>query len=168
MKTIAYFGGQWGGEWPTVEWLEPHFRAPPGGVSPLQAQKGGGRFEIEGVEGTEHLARGAGRVDVELVFFADPKYGLLLDYRKFGGGVDEAFLSKGDLRRRLEWVKTPQGTPLSIGLFVPIEAGWNAVKEFIQTKGARPTAIEWVAERDLAPDTFPMPERWRDLKIEET
>jgi hypothetical protein len=165
MKTVAYFGGLWGEDWPSVEWLEPHFHAPPGGVSPLQARRGGGRFEID-EEG--HVATGDRRISAKLLLFADPKYGLLLDLRRSVDGMRESFVSKGNLQRRLEWVKTPQGTPLSIGLFVPIETGWAAVKQFIETKGAQPTAIEWVSEQDLPSDTFPTPDRWKHLKFEAT
>lgn len=168
MKTRAYFDELWGDEWPTIDWLEPRFRAPPRGISPLQAKKGDGRFEVEGVDGTGHLDKNNGRIDAVMLLCADPRYGLLFDYTRFGGGVREAFLSKGDLRRRLEWVKSPHGTPLSIGLFVPVEKGWNALKQFIESKGQLPTAIEWIAEGELPPETFPLPENWKHLKIEKT
>ena len=165
MKTVVFFGDLWNTEWPTIEWLEPHFRAPPGGVSPLQAHKRGGRFEIKDNEGAQFNNR---PVDITLILIADPKYGLLLDFRRSIGEEREFFVSKGNLQRRLEWVQTPQGTPLSIGLFVPIENGWAAVKQFIESKGALPTAIEWMAAADLPSDTFPLPEKWKLLKIEAT
>ena len=47
---------------------------------------------------------------------------------------------------------------MPVGLYVPYEIGWKAVKEFIDTNGALPTSIEWVADdRDLPPNTFPDP-----------
>ena len=36
-----------------------------------------------------------------------------------------------------------------------IEKAWQAVKEFLETDGALPTSVEWVANRDLPSDTFP-------------
>lgn len=163
MKMVVFFGDLWNTEWPSIDWLEPHFRAARGAVSPIQERRGGGRFEIEEEEhGVDS------RIKATLLLYADPKYGLLLDYRRSSGEKRESFVSKGDLQRRLEWVKTQQGTPLSIGLFVPIERGWSALKQFIESKGALPTAIEWVAAADLPPDTFPAADKWRDLKIEAT
>jgi hypothetical protein len=35
--------------------------------------------------------------------------------------------------------------------------GTEAVKEFIETDGALPKSIEWIANRDLPPNTFPEP-----------
>jgi len=48
-------------------------------------------------------------------------------------------------------------TPLPVGLFIPFERAWSAVKEFMETEGALPKSIEWVANRDLPPNTFPDP-----------
>jgi len=54
-------------------------------------------------------------------------------------------------------VRSLHGTPLSVGLFVPFPVAWKAVKEFIETDGELPTSIEWVANSDLSPETFPDP-----------
>jgi hypothetical protein len=43
----------------------------------------------------------------------------------------------------------------NIGLFVPFESAWRAVKDFIESDGELPTSIEWIASRDLPPGTFP-------------
>jgi hypothetical protein len=67
------------------------------------------------------------------------------------------FSSKGDLSRLHELVHATHGTPLPAGLFVPIEAAWKAVKEFIETDGELPKSIAWIANRDLPPNTFPDP-----------
>ena len=37
------------------------------------------------------------------------------------------------------------GDPYSLGLFIPFEAAFKAVKEFIETDGELPTSIEWLA-----------------------
>jgi hypothetical protein len=47
--------------------------------------------------------------------------------------------------------------PYSLALFIPFEQAFKAVKQFIETEGELPTSIEWVAARDLPPDTFPDP-----------
>lgn len=69
----------------------------------------------------------------------------------------QTYNSKGDLRRLGEFVRSLHGTPLSVGLFVPFPVAWKAVKEFIETDGELPTSIEWIASRDLPPETFPDP-----------
>jgi hypothetical protein len=43
------------------------------------------------------------------------------------------YSSKRDLRRLREWVRSTHDTLLPIGLFVPFEVAWLAVKEFIET-----------------------------------
>ena len=47
----------------------------------------------------------------------------------------------------------------SVGLFIPFEKAWPAVKEFMETDGLRlPTSIEWVANQDLPANSFPDPD----------
>jgi Immunity protein Imm1 len=75
-------------------------------------------------------------------------------YSKWGGGLKQSYSSKGDLRRLREWVRGTHDTPLPVGLFIPFETAWKAVKEFIETDGRLPTSIEWIANRDLPPNTF--------------
>jgi hypothetical protein len=67
----------------------------------------------------------------------------------------QGFDSRGDLTRLGEFVRTLHDDRLSVGLFIPFEQAWNAVKEFIETDGALPTCIAWIASRDLPPETFP-------------
>ena len=86
-----------------------------------------------------------------------PGLGVLLFYHKYGGGFSEAFTSKGDMSRLKEWVRNLHNDPLPVGLFIPFKSAWLAVKEFIETDGALPKSIEWVANKDLPPGTFPDP-----------
>jgi len=46
---------------------------------------------------------------------------------------------------------------MPVGLYVPFEAAWHAVKEFIETDGALPKSIAWISDDDLPNDTFPDP-----------
>jgi hypothetical protein len=86
-----------------------------------------------------------------------PGLGVLLYYTKTGGGYCEHFTWKGDMRRLKEWVRTLRGDLRPIGLFVPFPTAWKAVKEFMETDGQLPKSIEWVANSDLPPNTFPDP-----------
>jgi hypothetical protein len=151
--------------WPEIGWLEPFFHDSAGQVAPLQLDRREGSFYLEGVDGTGGLSRHSGRVDISLMLWANPERGVMLEHRKFGGGIDIAWFSKGDLRFRLNWVWSKYGTPLSTGFFIPAERAWLAVKQFIQMDGALPDSIEWVDERELPADTFPPPEDWKRLKM---
>ena len=114
-------------------------------------------FDAQGVDGTQHLPANQGRIDVRLTMWGHPVHGVFLMYEKHGGGHRETFSSKGDLRRLGELVRSLHDTPLPVGLFIPFETAWKAVKEFIETDGALPKSIEWIANRDLPPNTFPDP-----------
>lgn len=74
-----------------------------------------------------------------------------------GPGLSETYSSKGDLSRLGEVVRSLHDTPLPVGLFIQFAMAWSAVKEFIETDGELPKSIEWVANRDLPPNTFPDP-----------
>ena len=82
-------------------------------------------------------------------------HGVLFQYRRFGARRMEVYYSKGDLRRLQEWAATRQGDLMPVGLFVPFEAAWEAVKEFIERDGALPGCIEWIDSDDLPFNTFP-------------
>jgi hypothetical protein len=98
-----------------------------------------------------------GRIDIHLTIVGHPDLGVLLNYRKWGGGLKDTYYSKGDQRRLLEWIRTMHGDLMPIGLFIPWDTAWKAIKEFIEIDGALPKSIEWIADRDLPPEVFPDP-----------
>jgi hypothetical protein len=157
MKKFAYFASRDFDGWPEAREIEPYFLAPPGKTWFFETRNDSGGLSAEGVDGTEHLPRNGGRVDLSLQMWGNRDHGVLLIYTKWGGGVQQMYSSKGDLGRLREWVRTTHGTPLPVGLYIPFEVAWKAVKEFIDTDGALPKSIEWIANRDLPPDTFPEP-----------
>jgi hypothetical protein len=91
--------------------------------------------------------------------YGHPALGVLLCYSKWDGRIRQAqgYLSKGDLTRLGELIRSLQETPLPVGLFIPFAEAWKAVKEFMETDGELPTSIAWVDSRDLPPNTFPDP-----------
>lgn len=159
MRKHAYFHTFRGDGWPSQEFLIPYFRTPPpNAVSwfPNSGNDSGG-LDLIGVEGTENLPEGRGRIDVRLSMWGNPELGVLMIYEKVGGRHLESYSSKGDMRRIREWVRSLHDTPLPVGLFVPFSIAWKAVKEFMETEGALPKSIEWVKGSDLPPGTFPDP-----------
>jgi hypothetical protein len=139
-----------------LEWLEPYFLSRnPRWFS--ETGNDGAAFDAHGVEGTDHLPLGKGRIDIRLDLWGKPDLGVLLIWSKWGGGYKDNFTSKGDMSRLRELVRSTHDTPLPVGLFIPFEQAWKAVKEFIETDGALPKSIEWVANRDLPENTFPDP-----------
>ena len=157
MKKRAYFHKFWGPGWPTLQELEPYFLAPPGEEWFHRSGNDSAGFDLEGVDGTGHLQQGKGRVDVRLHLWGNPDHGVLLIYSKWGGGYRDNFSSRGDLSRLREWVRSTHDTPLPVGLFIPFAEAWKAVKEFIETDGKLPKSIDWIANKDLPPNTFPDP-----------
>jgi hypothetical protein len=157
MNKRAYFHTFWGRGWPELIWLRPYFLAPPGRRWFFQSGNDSAALCVEGVEGTEHLDAESGRIDIDLDMWGNPELGVLLIYSKWGGGHKETYSSKGDMSQLQTLVRSLHDTPLPVGLFIPFEVAWKAVKEFIETDGELPTSIEWIANRDLPPNTFPDP-----------
>jgi hypothetical protein len=157
MQKNAYFASRDIKGWPKPQDIERYFLAPPGRRWFFETGNDGAGFHAVGVDGTEHLTPKSGRIQIDLLLWGHPQLGVLLIWSKSGGPWAEDFTSKGDLTRLRELVRGMHGTPLPVGLFVPYDVAWKAVKEFLENDGALPKSIEWVANRDLPPNTFPDP-----------
>jgi len=157
MRKRSYFDEFIGPGWPDPGEMEPFFLAPHGKRWTFLSCNDCWGLTAEGVDGTEHLPEGKGRTDIHLTMLGHADFGVLLDYHKFGGGQKEVFYSKGDLSRLWEWLETKHGDRMPIGLFIPFEAAWKAVKEFMERDGALPKSIDWIAGRDIPSDAFPEP-----------
>jgi hypothetical protein len=139
--------------WPDIKWLEPYFLTAAGRRRAFSEQQSWG-LKLYGIDGTEHLQRYKGRIDINLTIQGDLKHGILLWYNKSGGGEWEAKYSKGDSAKWRQWVETPQGDQMPAALFIPFEMAWKAVKEFIEREGALPKNVEWIADFDLPDFAF--------------
>ena len=156
MKKESYFHNVHRKSWPSLKELEPYFASAGSGWFHDTGNDSAG-FDAKGIDGTAHLPEGGGRIDVDLSMWGIPECGVLLTYKKVGGGFGETYCSKGDLTRLRTWVRTRHDDPMPVGLFIPFPKAWLAVKEFIETDGQLPRSIEWVRSADLPPDTFPDP-----------
>jgi hypothetical protein len=143
--------------WPSPMELEPYFLASPGRRWFFETRNDSGGFTAEGVDGTGHLPANKGRIDINLQMWGSDDLGVLLIYSKRGGGHKETYSSKGDLRRLRDLVRSMHEELLPAGLFISFPEAWKAVKEFIETDGQLPKSIEWIANDDLPPNTFPRP-----------
>jgi len=157
MKKSTYFDTFNRRGWPETKEFERYFLTSTGWHKFFESGNDCWGLSAEGVDGTEHLHTNTGRIDIHLTLLGHLDLGVLLNYRKWGGGLKDTYYSKGDLRRLHEWVKTKDGDLMPIGLFIPCDTAWKAVKEFIEIDGALPKSIEWVADRDLPPEVFPDP-----------
>jgi hypothetical protein len=143
--------------WPAPSQMERYFLGRPEERWPFEGGTDSWGLKVEGVDGTGHLEEGKGRIDIHLTMVANHHCGVLLQYRKYGGGFPITCYSEHDLSRLRDWVRTVHGDLMPIGLFIPYEDAWKAVKEFIGTNGALPTSIVWIAGRDVPAYAFPDP-----------
>lgn len=161
MRKSAAFHTYWGQGWPEPEWLKPYFLdRPPSSVWAFgEGGDSGASFSAEGLYGTEPLTPKTGRVDVTLYVQGNPEHGVCLQYNKWDGRIGRKFgyNSKGDLNRLREYVRPRHATVIPVGLFIPYPTAWRALKEFIERDAELPQSIEWIADKDLPPNTFPDP-----------
>ena len=157
MRKWAGFDSYWGPGWPAEEWMEPFFLTPAGQASFRERGCDSASLSVQDLYGTGLPEGDRRRVNVILGIYVNPDLGVFLHYRRTGGGVDETYESKGDVNRLREWVVSTHGTSLPVGLFIPFEEAWEAVKEFMRTEGERPRCIEWIRDTDLPPGTWPDP-----------
>src|SRR5262249_46276203 len=143
--------------WPAAKELEVYFLTTTGQRSGFASGNDCWGLSLEGVDGTEHLQPNKGRIDIHLTIVGNVDHGVLLQYRKWGGGLKQTFYSRGDLRRVKNWVKTKDGDLMPIGLFIPFPLAWKAVEEFMGHEGALPMNISWIADRDIPEDAFSGP-----------
>jgi hypothetical protein len=154
IKDASFASDSYEDRWPRPEEIQHFFLAPPGKRWFFDGNDVA-YFTINGVDGTDHLAPDdQRRANISLWLVGDPKLGVHLQWRKWDGKEPRVFYSKGDLTRLREQIENLHGDPSPAGLFVPYEAAWKAVKEFIENDGARSNSIEWIASEDLPPKTF--------------
>ncbi|HEV7877150.1 Imm1 family immunity protein [Bradyrhizobium sp.] len=158
MRKNCYLHDHDGPFWPRPDQLEKDFLAPRGRLwaSPNGNDHWG--LGVEGLYGTDALPHRES-VNVKLDMIGSPDHGVLLQYNKWDGRIQrrDCYVSKGDLSRLRRFMYSLHGDPYSLGVFIPFESAWKAVKEFIEKDGELPTSIEWVAAGALPPETFPAP-----------
>lgn len=166
MRKFIEFEKFWGDSWPDPKELEPYFLSAPGEQWFTTGGNDGASVSLEGVDNTEHLLPGDGRVVIELMMSGDPRFGVLLIYSKRGGPNSFAITSKGDSSLIGQYTRTLHSDLMPLWHYIPFEEAWKAVKEFMETDGAIPKSIEWISNKELHEDTFPVPhdERFRHIK----
>jgi hypothetical protein len=157
MRKRVYFDAFDGGGWPAPKELAHYFTTPDGRHKFFESGNDSWGLKAEGADKTEHLQANQGRIDIDLTILGHREHGVLLFYHKWGGGHNDRYYSRGNMSRLREWIKTKDGDLMPIGLFISFETAWNAVKEFIETDGALPKSIAWIADRDVPADAFPAP-----------
>ena len=92
-------------------------------------------------------------VTVDLRMVGSPDHGVTLDFARWHGRTRrlDRYCSTGDLRLLGRFMYSLQGEPYSLGLFIPFEEAFKAVKEFIESDGELPTNIGWISGEGLPP-----------------
>jgi hypothetical protein len=153
----TYFDSYWGPGWPNEDWLAHYFLTEKGRRDFFAAGNDSWGLTAEGVDGTDHLLHLKGRVDVHLTIQGHPDLGVLLQWRKTGRQPVQSYYSKGDLTKLHQWVQTVHGDRMPVGLFIPFDTAWPAVKEFMDRNGVLPEAIAWINGSELPATAFPPP-----------
>jgi hypothetical protein len=158
MKRTIYFDRFRGAYWPSPVELEPFFLAPKGKEWSYRGGNDSWGMSVSGLYDTADQAE-IDQVSSSLAMIGNPGLGVYLDYSRWDGRIRQgsSYSPKGDMARLLEFVDSLHESPLSVGLFIPFSKAWRAVKEFMETDGELPTSIEWIADRDLPKEAFPVP-----------
>jgi hypothetical protein len=157
MRKRVYFDVFRGPGWPSPNQMQHYFLSASGRRRAFGTGNDSWGLSAQGLDGTEHLPMGEGRIDIRFTVLGNLDHGVLLHYDKAGGGRRDIYYSKGDLKRLREWVETRHGDLMPIGLFIPFERAWTAVTEFLEADGALPKSIAWIASENVPDGAFPDP-----------
>lgn len=156
MRKECLFGDFDGPYWPTPVQLQKYFLGPAAKQQwPFPGYYDRGYLCAYGLHDTGHLPDDQA-VTVQLNVIGNSTAGAMLQYSRRDGRIPQRVThnSKGDFSRLREFVRGTDGFLVSVGLFIPFETAWQAVKEFIESDGEMPTSIEWINRRALPPGTL--------------
>jgi hypothetical protein len=147
MKRSFIFASFGETQWTDAGKIEPFFLDSKQREAMFIRRQDDGLFSIDGMEGTDNLSREADRVNARLYLNMLPEHGVTISYHHWDGRSRKKtyFYSKGNLDLINEYVRSFQGSPLQLGLFIPYEAAWRTVKEFMEGDGGLPASIDWVS-----------------------
>jgi hypothetical protein len=157
MKKMTDFRDYEGSGWPDQKWLAPYFLTSIGRRKAFGIGNNHWCVTAEGVDGTEGLQLDR-RIDVNLHIIGKPDLGVLLLHDRVSAADGHAYYSIGNPKMLRSLVEAKQNSRMPMGLFISYEQALKAVMEFIQTNGALPKCIEWIASADLPEGSFPEPE----------
>ncbi len=157
MKKITIFPGYEGPGWPDEKWLAPYFLTLAGRHEVFSIRSNHWCVTAEGVDGTEDLAFDK-QLNINLHIIGKPDLGVLLLHDRVSAADGHAYYSLGNPKMLRTLVRATQVSLMPAGLFIPFEQALKAIMEFVQTNGALPKCIEWVASADLPEGSFPEPE----------
>ena len=157
MKKVTSFRGYDGPGWPNQKWLEPFFLTSAGRREVFGVRNNEWGLRARGVDGTEDLPFDK-EINITLHIIGKPDLGVLLVYDRMSATDGYSYYSVGDPKMFRTLVKATQVSRMPMGLFIPFEQALKAVVEFIQTNGARPKCIEWIAPSELPEGSFPEPD----------
>ncbi|MEO3945147.1 hypothetical protein [Gorillibacterium sp. CAU 1737] len=88
-----------------------------------------------------------------LLLFLNQEHGIYLKYLLLTNHrVTEEWLSLSNRSALEEWVDLSDEWYASVGLFLPVEAAWEAICEF-RKSGERSIQVEWVHAEDMPEDS---------------
>lgn len=155
IRKQSYFASRPVDGWPRPEEIEHYFLAPAGQRWFFETRNDSGGFSAQEMNSLDQSIRVPGGFHLSFGMWGHPELGVLLTYSRWEDGTKQSYVSKGDVTRLTSWVRSFHGTALPVGLFIPYQEAWGATKEFLESDGALPSSIEWIASADLPAGTFP-------------
>lgn len=153
----TYFDTYDGEGWPDLMWLEKYFLTEAGRRQFFASGNDSWGLKAYGLKGDGTFPSMRGQIDVDLTILGHPELGILLCYYRSDSRGRSTYYSKGDVSRLKESVETFHGDKVPVGLYVPFDVAWIAVKEFVEKVGELPQGIPWLSADDLPEDAFAMP-----------
>ena len=159
------FGRLRGAGWPALDSLSHLFLADYNLRWSYEGYNDSWELDIRGLQGTASLppfgylgnSGKATQIEAHLSMEGHPLLGVLMEYTRFGGGLDECYYSRGKPTLSNPHFRTLHSDLRPAELYIPFSDAWPAVKEFMETDGELPKCIPWITSNDLPDNTFPVP-----------
>jgi Immunity protein Imm1 len=155
-RTFINFGKFHGNQLPPLNELEQYFTLKRGYLWLDLPGVDTAGIEYLDVTGSGEESIEASRVDLALTLWGHPAYGVYLQYdrRAKNDRMTRCSVGSGESG---QWIRSRQGDLIPLGLCISFDNAWRAVKEFVETGGALPESVDWLAANKLAPNAFPDP-----------
>ena len=157
MKRFISINGFECNRWPAADQLEQSFLDPARRNWAFWDGGGGGYISVSGLDGTENEPDGPNRSNARIAIRAHRKHGATLDHHWWDGKrrVSTSHLSLGSTSDMTKLPHLDNRQPFAVGLFIPFELAWLALKDFMVDPIHPSKSVPWINAKDLPPSAIP-------------